>query len=214
MRLATRCAAATLGIAACSAQAGEVYGAIGLPGLMVGYAQPIEGGFTLRADVSTLGRRSFDGNEEGIEYRGKGKANRAGFFGDWFVAGGFRLTGGVTVNDVRVDLVAQGDGNPVTIGGTQYPTSTADRLDVTIKYPDVTPYLGIGYGHHAAEGGVGFVFDLGASIGKARVSARTQGPNLSQVAQSDLDRELAELRDGVGKAKVIPQISFGINVRF
>lgn len=214
MKLNPYCAAAALVAATSSAQAGEIYGAIGLPGVIVGYAQPVGGSFALRADVSTLGRRNVDGTEEGIEYKGKAKANRLGLFADWFVAGGFRFTGGATFNDVRADLVAQGDGNPITIGGNQYPTSSEDRLDVTIKYPGTTPYLGIGWGHHAAESGVGFVFDLGASIGKAKLSSRTQGPNLSQVSQSDIDRELAELREGVGKAKVIPQISFGINYRF
>ena len=48
------------------AQAGEVYANVGLPGIGLGYAHPIDSRFTVRADFMTLGSRSKSTTEEGI----------------------------------------------------------------------------------------------------------------------------------------------------
>lgn len=211
----TALAACSLFAVAAPAAAAEVYAGFGLPGVMLGFAQPVGSGLTVRGDIASLGSRQQDGVEEGINYTGKAKVQRSGLFGDWFPgSGGFRFTLGVTFNQQRVDLAAVGNGTPIEIGGTSYPTSTADRLDVRVAFPKTTPYVGIGYGHHRTEPGFGFVFDLGAQIGKAKVTAKTSGPNLSLVSQADLDQELAELRDGAGKVKAFPQLSLGVNYRF
>lgn len=211
---------ATLALAALATSfspvhAGEVYGGIGLPGAMLGYAQPLSAGLTLRGDVSSLGSRSIDREEEGIRYTGTGKLQRLGLFADWFVlGGGFRLTGGLSSNDANLKLTAGGNGASINIGGNTYPTTPADRLDVTIKYPSTMPYFGVGYGHQLGGSGFGFVLDFGVAVGKPKVTATTQGPSLGQVSQADLDRELQELRDGVANIKVLPQVSLGVSYRF
>jgi hypothetical protein len=198
-------------------QAGEVYGGIGLPGLMLGYAHAYSPSLTARVDVATLGSRSGNRTENGIAYAGKIEAHRAGVFGDWFpFSGGFRLTGGVTFNKVGLELGAQpGAGGTITIGGQPVPNLDAgDRFDVKIKFPSATPYVGLGYGHHAGKG-LGFHADFGVSIGRTKLTATATGPTLSTaVSQADIDAELAELRDGVGKVRVLPQLSIGLNYRF
>lgn len=89
-----------------------------------------------------------------------------------------------------------------------------DRFDVKIKFPSATPYVGLGYGHHAVKG-LGFHADFGVSIGRTKLTATATGPTLSTaVSQADIDAELAELRDGVGKVRVLPQLSIGLNYRF
>lgn len=203
--------------ASMAAQAGEVYGGIGLPGLMLGYAHAYSPSLTARVDVATLGSRSGNRTEDGIAYAGKIEAHRAGVFGDWFpFQGGFRLTGGVTFNKVGLELGAQpGAGGSITIGGqTVNALAAGDRFDVSIKFPSAAPYLGLGYGHHAGKG-LGFHADLGVSIGRTKLTATASGPNLSTaISPTDIDRELAELRDGVGKVRVLPQVSLGLNYRF
>lgn len=195
----------------------HAYAAAGLPGVMLGMAWPLNGRFTLRADYATLGSHTKDRTEEGIDYRARIKTGRLGLFGDWFVAGGLRLTGGLTFNQYRVDLRFQGNGGPVEIGGTTVVATAEDRFDVKIELPDTTPYLGIGWGHRAesAESGFGFVADLGVSIGRAKVSA-TASPSLyaKGVTQADIDRELEEVKDGAGKIRVLPQASLGVSYRF
>lgn len=209
-------ASATLALAATGAHAAQAYAAIGVPGLVIGVAQSMNDRVSLRADLGTLGSRDFNGEREGIDYRGDVHYHRLGLFGDWFVAGrGFRLTGGVTFNDGKMKLSALGDGTPITIGDTTYPTTPEDRFDAWVKVPDVTPYLGIGWGHHATDvPGWSFLFDLGASIGRATVKTRAQGPLLGQVSQEDLDAETEELRDGVGRVRLVPQVTIGVAYRF
>jgi hypothetical protein len=207
-------------IAACtqSAQAAEVYAGVGLPGLMLGIAQPVNDSVTLRGDWATMGSRHKQTTQNGVDYDGKLSFNRFGLFGDWFVVqGGFRLTAGVTFNNLTADLVARGDGvTQFNIGGQVFTSDPADRLNVKVSYPKTTPYLGLGWGHQMSEGW-GFVCDLGASYGKATVSETHSGPNLSNTAvvtQADIDRELVDVRDSVAKVKFIPQVSVGVNYRF
>lgn len=202
--------------AATMAHAADPYATIGAPGLVVGFAQPINQRFNLRSDYATSGSHRVDGEQEGIDYRGRVEFSRLGVFGDWFVmGGGFRLSAGVTFNRGRMHLTAFGDGTPIRIGDTLYPTTPADRFDAWVKFPDVTPYLGVGWGHHSQQvKGLAFLFDLGASIGQATVESEVQGPLLGQVSDEDLYKETRELRDGVGRVKAIPQATIGLAYRF
>jgi hypothetical protein len=195
-----------------AAQAGEVYALGGFPGLILGYSHSVTPAFGVRADVGGLPSIDEDGTEEGIDYTGKAKILRTGLFGDWYAfGGGFRLTAGVTLNNTKVDLSGRGNGGTIDIGGTTYAVGPNDRFDVRIKLPSSTPYVGLGWGHNASTAGWNFVFDFGVSIGKAKVSAST---NIPGVTQDDIDRELEELRDGVGKVRVIPQVTLGVGYRF
>ncbi|MGE5864330.1 MAG: hypothetical protein ACM32J_04465 [Rhizobacter sp.] len=195
------------------AQAGEVYTGVGIPGVMVGYAHALSPTLTVRGDFATLGSHDDRRSEGGIDYDTQAAFSRTGLFADWFVAGGFRLTGGVTFNRLKADLHARGDGRAFQIGDVTVIATPDDRLDVKIEYPKVTPYLGFGYGHQASSGW-GFIFDIGASIGKAKVSETHSGPTFSTVAQAEIDKEMAEVRDGVAKFRAIPQLTVGVNYRF
>lgn len=201
--------------AASTAQAGEVYGGLGIPGVMIGYAHPLSATTTLRADYASLGSRSDTRSEEGINYAVKAKVNRLGVFADWFVTqSNFRLTGGITSNQMKVDLTGGGTGSSITIGNNSYALGPNDRFNVHIKFPSTTPYLGLGWGHQQAEKGWGFNADFGASFGKAKVTTELTGTLASRVSQADVDAETAELRDGVGKVRAIPQLSLGVSYRF
>ena len=217
MKITNLFAATALSVAVSGAFAGEIYVGAGLPGVMLGYAHPLSSSFTVRGDWATLGNRRKQVVEEGVTYDAEIGFNRAGLFADWFYFGGMRITGGVTFNNLTADFVARGNGSALTIGNTTIPNSDPnDRLNVSIKYPKTTPYLGLGYGHQASTG-FGFTFDLGASFGKATVSETHSGPNLgnpSTVSQAEINAEMAQLRNGVAKVKYIPQVSIGLNYRF
>lgn len=215
--LHTRIAAAAITLAAAllpDAHAGEVYANLGFPGVMLGYAHPLSENFTLRGDLATLGNRSREYTEEGILYQGKLKATRGALLADWYpFSGTFRFTLGATSNNYQLDLSASGAGGTLTIGNTTYTTTANDRFDVQIKFPKTTPYLGLGWGHQLGEG-FRFSADLGAMFGKAKLTSRVTGPAAAQVTQADIDAETAELRDGVGKVRWLPQITFGIGYSF
>lgn len=198
-----------------TAHAGEAYGALGIPGVMGGYAHTLNDRVTLRADYASLGSHKKDGEREGINYKGKLKLARVGVFADYFPASsGFRLTGGLTLNDMSLKLRSNMPaGSIVNIGGTNYVANGNEYLNADAKIPRVTPYVGIGWGHHRREAGWGFIADVGVSIGKAKLDVDT---NLASygVSQADIDREVDDLHDDVAKVRVIPQLSVGMSYRF
>lgn len=198
-----------------SAQAGELYASIGLPGLMIGYATPVAGDVSLRADLSTVGSPTRHRAIDAVEYDVKVKADRLGLFADWFVSNGFRATAGLTFNHARADLKGRGNGGTITIGGTAYAAGPNDRFEGQVKYPTTMPYLGIGYGHAAGTQGWGFVFDLGLAFGRAKVTGSATGPLLSQsVSQQDTQREVEKVRARLAKLPGIPQLSIGASYAF
>jgi len=213
---ATCLAAAALCLPA--AHAGEAYVKVGLPGAVVGYAHAVNQQLGLRVDAGTTGSMTRDRSESGIDYQVKFKYNRVGLFGDYFPFGGrFRLTGGLTINDTALTLKSKFDGvTPVTIGDSPITPQADDFFEAKVKIPRITPYIGIGWGHHAAERGFGFVADVGVSIGRAKVSIRE---NLTEnypglITQADVDAETKELKDNVGKVRLLPHVAVGMSYRY
>jgi hypothetical protein len=206
-------AAAAL-LSAGSTQAGELYLNAGVPGLVLGWAQPLSRHFGLRLDAATVGTLNERRIEDGITYDARLKGDRAALLADWFAfGGGFRLTGGVTSSRYSMDLLATGSGGSITVGNNTYTTTAADRLSVQIKLPSSMPYVGLGWGHQYSRG-LRFSFDVGAKLGKAKLSYALTGPWASNVTQADIDAELSELRDGVGKERLLPQLTFGLGYSF
>jgi hypothetical protein len=197
-----------------SARAGELYLKGGVPGVVLGWSQPLNSYFGLRLDAATLGNVSERRTEDGITYDAKLKGDRTALLADWFVFGGsFRFTGGITSSKYSLDLLASGAGGSITVGNTTYTTTASDRFNVVVKMPTSMPYVGLGWGHHS-NSGLRFSFDLGAKLGKASLSYALSGPWASNVSQGDIDAELSELRDGVGKVRLVPHLSIGLGYSF
>jgi hypothetical protein len=199
-----------------TAHAGEVYGQAGIPGVTVGYAHSVNAQLGLRVDASTSGTIKKDSTESGIPYSAKAKYERVGLFGDFFPFGGrFRFTGGLTLNKATLDLTSKFDGaTPVTVNGKTVTPAAGDYLNGQLKFPNVMPYVGIGWGHQEREAGIGFVADIGVSIGTAKLSTHTNLVGQYGITQADVDAKTAELDDAVGKVHFLPQASVGLNYRF
>jgi len=198
------------------AQAGEAYAEAGFPLLTLGYAQPLNSHFGLRADVGLTGSFHRDGKESGIEYNGTFTHNRLGLFADVFpFEGRFRFTGGLTVNQTRLKLRSNFDGvTPVTINGKTVVPPSDYYFNADVTMPKVTPYLGIGWGHEMSASGLHFVGDIGASIGRAKLKVDTNIVGSYGITQADVDAETQDLHDNVGKISIIPQFSFGLSYQF
>lgn len=202
----------------CGALAGESYVKVGLPGIVVGYAHSVNDHLGLRVDAGTTGSISRERTESDVPYRARMKYNRVGLFGDYHPFGGrFRLTAGLTVNDASMKLDSRFDGvTEVTINETTITPSAADYFRAHVKIPRLTPYFGIGWGHQPRETGFGFVADLGVSIGKPKVTVEqnltTNYPSL--ISQEDVDTETRQLKDKVGKLRVLPHVALGLSYRY
>jgi hypothetical protein len=218
--LSPSCVLATLVLCATpsGALAGESYVKVGLPGVVVGYAHSVNDQLGLRIDAGTTGSISRERTESDVPYRARMKYNRVGLFGDYRPFGGrFRLTAGLTVNDASIKLDSRFDGaTEVTINETTITPSAADYFRAHVKIPRLTPYFGIGWGHQPRETGFGFVADLGVSIGKPKVTVEQNltdnHPGL--ISQEDVDTETRQLKDKVGKLRVLPHVAVGMSYRY
>jgi hypothetical protein len=208
-------------LAACATvQAADVYGGIGFPGLTLGYAQAISPSLGLRGEYSGGLDVSKNGKRDGVDFEGKLKAQSVAGLVDWFpMDGGFRATGGITLNDTKFSLNSTAQNGTATINGKTV-NLAGKFFNVDIKFPDVTPYLGIGYGFKPdpRKTGWGFYTDVGFMVGKftATTTQNVVGtPTLTgTILQSDVDAQTARLRDDLGKLSVLPKFSIGVSYRF
>ncbi len=194
----------------------EVFGGVGLPGLAtIGYAAPINDQFGWHAQFAGGLKMSLDGNRDGVNAVGSLKSTSLGLFGNWFpfTDSGFRIAGGISVNDIQASLKASGSG-ATTINGVAV-DMTGQYYNSNLTFPTVTPYIGIGYGHQKTDvKGLGFYADLGVLVGSFSVKTDTSLVTSGQVTQSDVDAQSKKLRDGVASVGVLPSVSIGVVYRY
>lgn len=216
-------AVAAAALACLGAQAQNIYGGVGAPGVLtLGYAMPmgkasgLSGDWGLRGEFAGGISVSRSVTEDGNTLSAKLSANRVGAFADWFPAdSGFRLVGGLTFNDMKVSLNASATGDIEINGKTA--SLSGERFNITVKYPTTTPYLGIGWGHRASKDkGLGFYADLGVTVGafKATVDTSLVGKSAdggaTTITQADVDAQIQDLRDALKKLSVVPSASVGL----
>jgi hypothetical protein len=205
-------ALATIGSAAC---AQDSYIGLGLPGLYtLGYAYSTSPSLGLRGEYAGGLSVNKDGNQDGVNVTGTLKASRFGAFADWFpLGGGFRLVGGLTVNDIKADFNGVGSGF-ATINGKSVPM-TGETFNVQVKFPNTTPYLGIGYGHQKSDvKGFGFYADLGVMVGTFTADTTTSVVGKAGITQADVDAQTQKIRDSLGGLSVLPSASLGLSYRY
>jgi len=204
-----------LAAASSSVQAGDLYLGLGFPFYTVGYAYTLNDAVGLRGEYSGLGTVKRDRTEDGINYRGRFKHQMVGAYGDWHpMAGGFRVVGGITLNDTKVNLVATSATATANINGKTV-SLAGETYNVDLIYPKVTPYVGLGYGFSPTSApGFGFYVDAGVSIGKFKTEATTSLVGKQGITQADVDAQTSQLRESTAKLSVLPKFSVGVNYRF
>ena len=155
-----------------------------------------------------------------VEYDAKPKLSNGNLFLDWSPLGPFRITGGLILNDNKVDVTGVPTGGTFTLNGVVYPASSIGSLTGTVKSGNsAAPYLGIGYGN-VSGAGVNFYFDLGVMFQgnpKATLTA-TCGPSLPAAQCSQLQANAAaealDLQDSIKNFKYYPVASIGVTIGF
>jgi hypothetical protein len=130
--------------------------------------------------------------------------------------GSFHLTGGIITNPITVSGTGTPDatGN-FTLNGHTYNTAQVGVLSGEAKYPDVGPYLGLGFGTPARKGPFAFFFDLGAMIGKPTVTLTATGAASNPQLAADLQAQADTTQHDIRKyAKVYPVLGVGVAFRF
>lgn len=200
------------------AQAQDMYLGAGLPGgLTIGYAHPMGNNWGLRGDFSSLTPGSYKYDKDLQSYDVTLKSRILGIYADWFPFGnGFRLVGGLTANDIQADyrLTSTGtasiNGNVVSMAGKYF--------KVRYQAPSATPYLGIGYGHHANTAkGIGFYADIGMLVGSPAVSVDTNLVGTSgtggTVTQADVEAQKRKVVDA-SSSPGVGFIALGVVYRY
>jgi hypothetical protein len=155
-----------------------------------------------------------------VKYDAKPKLSNGNLFLDWSPLGPFRITGGVVLNDNKVDVTAEASGGAYTLGGVTYSASDIAHLSGTVKSGNsAAPYLGIGYGN-VAGAGVNFYFDLGVMFQgspKATLTA-TCGSAVSSAQcsriQASANVEAIDLQNSIKNFKYYPVASIGVTIGF
>ena len=204
------------------AAAVEAYVATGFPYALVGLAQPINASFALRADFGTIAHHGYSGSTSDNDFKGSLSYNRTALLGDWFVAGGgFRLSGGLAINQAKATMTASAHNGKISIGGTQYDApSNLYYVQSDLSLPKAAPYIGLGWGHHDSPPGLSFNVDVGAAIGTAKATPLKASPALAselavdQGGAADLASENKDFQDTVHRFKAVPQLTFGVGYRF
>lgn len=194
------------------AHATEAFAGVGSTGFEIGVAQRLgnAGGLRASAEFLSLGR---DFERNGATYDTRLKLSTLGLYADYFLGGGFRLSGGAMLGTRKASGNAVATNGTITINGTTYP-ATGESVDAEVKFPSAAPYLGIGYGHHQSGKGLSFYLDVGAAWGKADARLTPSPGILAAAGQANIDAEQANLQDSADKLKVYPVLKLGVGYSF
>lgn len=188
-------------------ESGVLYTQISTNGLGVGYAKSVTNDVAVRGQINGF-NHSYSGNvgdfgNAPVDVQLKLATVMA--LGDWYPTdGGLRITGGLAINQNKIDLNAAS----ATINGKPGVAATAE-----IKLGDsVSPYLGIGYATRPKDAkGFGFNFDLGVLFQNPTVHLTLSGGG---VTQTDADAQLLKVKNAVDAFKHTPVVGLGVNYAF
>lgn len=197
-----------------SAMAGEIYTGAGTVGFKLGYAQALTDTVGLRAEFNYLDY-SRDFNTSDANYTGKIKMNNVGAYLDYFpFSNGFRLSAGALVGNNKITADGKASGGNYTINGQQY-SATGQSVSASAAFPNVQPYVGLGYGYSpTAKKGLGFFADIGAAYGKPDATLNVSQGLLTKAGQANVNAEQQKMQDELDKFKFYPVLNIGLSYTF
>lgn len=196
----------------------KAYLTAGLQGVGLGLGKSYSETLGVRVDLNG-GSISDDYSESGTSYRGEIELQSAGAYVDYFpFSGAFRLTAGLAYFSSNLTLTASGTGQRADINGRPVVFGPNDRIDAKVEWPDVAPYVGLGFGHGKSKSnGIYAGVDLGVYIGDFESSLNVSPSlraQLGPTADADIQRERAELEDAVSGLGFVPSLQLYLGYRF
>jgi hypothetical protein len=211
MQLFKKCAlvAALLGavpLAATAGEAGTLYAQLGTNGLGLGYGLSVSQDFAVRGQYNAY-KKTYTGSVSDFGSTAVVTADidlsTFQMLADWYPGNsGFRLTGGVVINNNKITISATG----ATVG-----TATNQNASAEIKLSDSpSPYLGFGYSSRPKFAkGLGFIFDAGIMFQDPKVTLTASG-----ASAADVEAQRVKVQDAVKDLKNMPVLAFGISYSF
>lgn len=148
------------------------------------------------------------------------RLRQGGIYGDFFPwsNSGFRIVAGLRFNDNEVSGNSVPTNGTYTFEGKATPAFPGEYATVTVKWPTVMPYLGVGYGFQPKAKGFGLTAELGVAYGMPR-STYTLSPALAQAAGPAMSQEiiatgLQQVQDKASPFRWYPTLQIGVSYRF
>lgn len=121
--------------------------------------------------------------------------------------GGFRLSGGVVLNNNETSGLGKFN-EPISSGGASFEPEEVGQLSGTLSFEPVAGYVGIGFGNTARGSRLGLILDLGAMYHGA--------PKLDLTATEMLEPNMENgpiLQENIKQYAWYPVISLGFSIR-
>lgn len=196
----------------CAASADEVYGGAGTTGLEVGYGLKLNAASGVRVDVNFL-HYSPSFSTSDVDYDAKLKFGNAGMYFDWFLGDSpFRLSTGALVGPRKLEGTGRSSGGAIVINGVAY-AAGGESLHMEAKFPTVSPYIGIGWGHEQSGKG-GFYADLGTAFGRPKVTLTASPGLVAAAGQANIDEERRRAQDKADRLRFYPVLKVGYSYAF
>ncbi|HXS25653.1 MAG TPA: hypothetical protein VN719_15570 [Gemmatimonadales bacterium] len=129
--------------------------------------------------------------------------------------GSFHLSAGVISDPLKITGSGKSQGGTFDINNHTYTATQVGTLTAEAKFASALPYVGLGFGTAASKhGGVSFVFDLGAAIGKPTVSLTSSNATAGSQLQNDLNAQIATTQTSADKLKAYPVLALGLMLKF
>ena len=205
-----------------SASQGDVLLALkgGTPGIGAEVGMGLTDSLVLRGGANYL-KFSFDSTIDQVDYNMEPELKNGSLLLDWHpFANGFRLTGGVYLNDneINVDGTYRKD---LVSNQYQQDTYLTDQVHVKgmVDFNTVAPYAGLGWTSNHGEKGWGVAFDIGVMFqGEPNVSdLHAESPfgmeNQPEVVRF-LDEQKKAIEDDLNEFQYYPVASLTLKYNF
>ena len=191
----------------------SLYTAIGNR-FVVGYSWGKSENIGIRTELSGSSKTDGNKNVDGSRYDFYEKSTSLGAYIDWYPSKNqFRLSSGISVNDMRTRLNGISNSN-IFISGNQLALG-GNSFNVDFKFPTVTPFVGFGFTKNNSELlGLNFYGDLGFMIGKYNATAYTNLIGTQFITAANVDAEINNLRKSLYKYSFIPLANIGLSYRY
>lgn len=165
---------------------------------------------------------NFDESVDDLDYDLDIDLQTGGLLFDWHpFASSFRVTAGAYINDNELEGSATSNrAGTVRLGNQVFTASDVGVVNADIKFNDVAPYLGVGWGDLFHGSRLSFAVDVGVmyqgtpDVDISAVASGTAPGGLQALLDAALDAEVRDLEDELDSFNLYPVVQIGLTYRF